>query len=80
LQDHGYEGYFVEGSRIRPIREFDIGVHQCPSLIGRGDRVNYRDYINNFIFVRSDVIPPSSIPSAWQAVSLSLQHLADRHQ
>ena len=76
LQDRGYQGYFVQGNNIRSMREFDIGVHQCRSLICNGDRVNYRDYINNFIFVRSDVIPPSSVPSAWQPLRSSLRQLA----
>jgi FkbM family methyltransferase len=76
LQDRGYQGYFVQGNNIRSIREFEIGAHQNPSIMGKGDRVNYRDYINNFIFVRSDVIPPSSVPSAWQVLRSSLYQLA----
>ena len=75
LHDRGYQGYFVQGNNIRSIREFDIGAHQSPSLICKGDRVNSRDYINNFIFVRSDVFPPSSVPSAWQTLRSSLCQL-----
>ena len=76
LEDRGYQGYFVQGNHIRSMREFDIGVHQNPSLISKGDRVSYRDYINNFIFVRSDVFPPSSVRSNWQALRSSICQLA----
>jgi FkbM family methyltransferase len=78
LEDRGYQGYFVQGDNIRLMREFDVGVHQNPTLISNGDRVNYRDYINNFIFVRSDVIPPPSVPSSWQALRCNLRQLAVR--
>jgi FkbM family methyltransferase len=76
LEDRGYRGYFVQGNNIRSMHEFDIRIHQNPFLIGKGDRANYRDYINNFVFVRSDVIPPPSVPSAWQALRSSLYQLA----
>ena len=76
LQDRGYRGYFVQRGSIRPMREFDAKVHQCSSLMGKGDRASYRDYINNFIFLRSEVSPPASVPSAWQAVLSSLHQLA----
>jgi FkbM family methyltransferase len=77
LQDRGYLGYFVQGNTIRAIREFDVQTHQDPSLIGRGDRVGYRDYINNFIFVRSQMIPPLTVPSSWQALRSSLRQFAN---
>lgn len=41
LQQAGYSGYFIEGSSIRPIKEFDHDVHQ--DLSGKL-------YCNNFIF------------------------------
>ena len=76
MTTRGYRGYFVEGTKIRPIGEFDIGTHQNPSLVGTGDRASYRNYINNFIFLRPDIVPPSSVPSAWQALRSSLAELA----
>jgi len=76
LQGRGYQGYFVQGNNIRSMREFDIRSHQSTSLIGEGDRASYRDYINNFIFVRSDIILPPSVPSAWWALRSSLCRLA----
>lgn len=76
LQHRDYRGYFVKGNAVRPIREFEIGVHQRISLMGRGNRASYRDYINNFLFVRSEVSPPSSVPSTWLALRSSLHQLA----
>jgi len=76
LEDRGYQGFFVQGNNIRPMHEFDIPTHQNPLLIVKGDRANYRDYINNFIFVPSGIIPSPSVPSAWQALRSSLSQLA----
>lgn len=41
LQQAGYCGYFIEGSRIRPIEKFDHSIHQD---------VSRKLYCNNFIF------------------------------
>ena len=76
MQERGYRGFFVEGSRIRPIEEFDLARFQATSLIGEGDRASYKDYINNFIYVPEGVTLPKSVPSAWQALCASLARLA----
>jgi hypothetical protein len=75
LQDRGYRGFFVKDDRIRPIQEFDLDRYQAPSLIGEGDRANYKGYINNFIFTHSGVELPAAVPSPWQALSASLGRL-----
>ncbi len=75
MEGHGYRTFFVEGDLIRPIQEFDIGRHQSTTLIGEGDRVSYKDYINNFIFIPPHVTLPASVPSQWQALSVSLRHI-----
>jgi FkbM family methyltransferase len=72
LQDRGYRAYFVRDNQIRPIHEFDLDRYQAPSLIGEGDRMNYKDYINNFIFIHSGVELPAAVPSPSQALSVSL--------
>ncbi len=72
MASHGYRGFFVQGKRIRPIAEFDIERHQSASRIGAGDRASYKDYINNFIFVPPHSNIPSSVPSPWRALSVSL--------
>jgi FkbM family methyltransferase len=72
MQERGYRGFFVEGNRIRPVGEFDLGRYQAASLIGEGDRASYKDYINNFIYVPANVTVPTSVPSAWRALSVSL--------
>jgi hypothetical protein len=71
MQDRGYRGFFVRGDRILPIEQFDLERHQAPSLIGEGDRANYKDYINNFIFVHSGNLP-AAVPSPWRALAISL--------
>jgi FkbM family methyltransferase len=75
LQERGYRGFFVKDDRIRPIQEFDLDRYQAPSLIGEGDRANYKGYINNFIFTHSGVELPAAVPSPWQALSASLGRL-----
>lgn len=75
MEDRGYRGFFVEGGRIRPFHEFDTARHQTVSLIGEGDRASYKDYINNFIFVPSNVSLPRSVPSPAQALSVSLRSM-----
>jgi FkbM family methyltransferase len=72
MQERGYRGFFVEGSRVRPVEAFDLGRHQAPSLIGEGDRVSYKDYINNFLYLPANATLPESVPSAWKALSVSL--------
>ncbi len=69
---HGYSSHFVDGNAIRPIDEFDLHQHQSASLIGKGDRASYKDYINNFIFVPPHVSLPATVPSPWRALSVSL--------
>lgn len=75
MQDRGYRGYFVKDDRIRPVREFDLERYQAPSLIGEGDRANYKDYINNFIFLHSGAELPDVLPSSWHALSASLPRM-----
>ena len=75
MEGHGYRSFFVDGDLIRPIREFDIDRHQSTALIGEGDRVSYKDYINNFIFVGPHVNLPASVPSQRQALSVSLRRI-----
>jgi FkbM family methyltransferase len=50
LQERGYDGWFVERSRLRPIGEFDPAVHQRRE----GQRFwDAPDYCNNFILRKS---------------------------
>jgi FkbM family methyltransferase len=72
MESRGYRSHFVDGELIRPIREFDLDRHQSASLIGKGDRASYKNYINNFIFVPPHVSLPASVPSPWRALSVSL--------
>jgi FkbM family methyltransferase len=46
LQERGYDGVFIERSRLRPIREFDPAVHQRREGARFWDAP---DYCNNFI-------------------------------
>lgn len=78
LQDRGYRGFFVKDDRIRPVGEFDLERYQAPSLIGEGDRANYKDYINNFIFLHSDAALPATVPSPGRALAASLGRLMAR--
>jgi FkbM family methyltransferase len=75
LLSYGYRGYFVFRGAVRPIHEFSARTHQVQSLIGTGDRSNYSDYINNFIFVQRSDMLPSSVPSPWSALADSLLRL-----
>ena len=72
MEAHGYSSHFVDGNAIRPIDEFDLHRHQSASLIGKGDRASYKDYINNFIFAPPHVSLPATVPSPWRALSVSL--------
>jgi FkbM family methyltransferase len=46
LQERGYDGFFIQRSRLRPIREFDPAIHQRRE----GERFwDAPDYCNNFI-------------------------------
>lgn len=79
MQQRGYRGFFVRDDRILPIGQFDLGRYQAPSLIGEGDRANYKDYINNFIFLPSGKSLPATVPSPMQALSAALSGaMADR--
>lgn len=42
LAQLGYKGFFIHGSSLRPIAEFDLDRYQNPQ--------NMRDYCNNFVF------------------------------
>ena len=47
LLDLGYEGEFINRGRLRPIKEFDLAIHQSAV----GDRFWTADaYCNNFVF------------------------------
>jgi FkbM family methyltransferase len=50
LQERGYDGFFIERSRLRPIREFDPALHQRQE----GERFwDAPDYCNNFIMSKA---------------------------
>lgn len=50
LQERGYDGFFIERSRLRPIREFVPTVHQRQE----GERFwDAPDYCNNFIMTKA---------------------------
>ena len=70
LQRFGYEGYFVRREQILPIKEFNLDRDQNPEVPIRGQRRNYRDYINNFIFVHPSRVTNMRrmVPSPWQAL------------
>lgn len=44
---HGYEGYFFEQGRLRPIASFNVDHHQQTGQLGQKDG----SYINNFLFL-----------------------------
>ena len=44
----GYAGYFLDEGALKPLSQFDAGIHQQPQNIGAGDGA--QRYINNFIF------------------------------
>lgn len=48
LEASGYEGYFLDGSRLRPISEFDADRDQSASALAQSVKVGR--YINNFIY------------------------------
>jgi len=50
----GYDGFFLESGRLRPIAGFDPKLHQRPEEIKRPGSKRATGYINNFIFVPSD--------------------------
>ncbi|HWV41622.1 FkbM family methyltransferase [Pseudorhodoplanes sp.] len=78
MEDRGYHCYFVRDDRIRPFAEFDLARDQAPSLIGVGDRANYKDYINNFIFVTPGFRLPDMVPSPREALSVSIRRMLGR--
>jgi FkbM family methyltransferase len=47
LQDQGYQSYFLDGTILRPIDEFDVDRDQSIQNLG----VNNSRYINNFLFL-----------------------------
>ena len=49
LDGLGYEGYFLDGARLRPIAEFDSARDQSPAAIVGS--VKTGRYINNFIYL-----------------------------
>jgi FkbM family methyltransferase len=51
LAEHGYRGLFRDGTRLRPLAEFDPAVHQEPTRLGRGP-TETEHYVNNFVFTR----------------------------
>jgi FkbM family methyltransferase len=50
LQERGYDGFFIERSQLRPLREFDPALHQRQE--GEGFW-NAPDYCNNFIMTKA---------------------------
>ncbi|TLD70657.1 FkbM family methyltransferase [Phragmitibacter flavus] len=47
LGSRGYQGHFIDGRILRPLQEFDLGVHQNNT----GERFwDAKGYINNFVF------------------------------
>jgi FkbM family methyltransferase len=47
ITDFGYEGFFMDQGRLRPLSEFDVSAHQIPDNLG----VKRRAYIDNFLFL-----------------------------
>jgi len=47
VTDLGYEGFFMNNSRLRPLAEFDVSAHQVPENLGG----KCGPYINNFLFL-----------------------------
>ena len=76
LENFRYQGFFVCRDEIRPIHEFDARIHQVPSTIRDADRISYREYINNFIFVQEDAVLPRRVPSPWRALAGSVHELS----
>lgn len=52
LRGWGYEGYFVLGSHLRPLAEFELSRHQPPELrsFSAGDMP--AEYVHDFLFTR----------------------------
>ncbi len=48
LEELGYEGYFLDGSRVRPVSEFDPARDQNAAALSQSVKVGR--YINNFIY------------------------------
>ena len=55
LLAQGFAGFFLEAGKLRPLSEFDYGIHQKPFL----ENVNHGAYVNNFLFLPELVpVPP----------------------
>jgi FkbM family methyltransferase len=57
----GYRGWFVTGSELRPLQEFDVAHHQLCFLDGRF--IPYAmpgGYVHDFLFCPSGIAPPAS--------------------
>lgn len=64
LRELGYRGFFVRRGRLRPIEQFDPGLHQQVTRLG--ERIGDEPvYVNSFLFLPSMALPP-------------LEHLIDR--
>lgn len=48
LTNLGYNGYFFENKKLKPIKQFNVNIHQ---KIENGSFWEAKDYINNFVFV-----------------------------
>ncbi len=52
LEGLGYDGWFIDHGRLRPIGEFDPQIHQRPELAKPPGMGGYTpDYIHNFLFI-----------------------------
>jgi FkbM family methyltransferase len=54
---HDYEGYFLQGNRLRPLREFNVEKDQSLSEFGKPSG----RYVNNFLFLHKGQLPPHRI-------------------
>jgi FkbM family methyltransferase len=58
----GYSGWFVVGSRLRPLQEFDVARDQFGFLDGRFTPYSMPDgYVYDFLFCPPGIAPPPSV-------------------
>ena len=58
----GYRGWFVAGSELRPLREFDVARDQRHFLDGRFIPYTMPDgYVHDFLFCPPGIVPPSRL-------------------
>lgn len=66
----GYRGWFVAGSELRPLREFDVARDQLGFLDGRFIPYTMPDgYVHDFLFCPPGIAPPTSVVARPRASS-----------